>query len=498
VTLPGTQPPFIQVIAVLPYIELLVFGILILLVSALSRGRNLRLVQLLTFAGLASAAYSSLSLWGQGRLQFDQSHMVVMDNTSVYVLTLLCIGGLLTALTATNFVTRQEKLRGEFYALILFCIIGMGVLASTLDLIVLFLAVELLSIGLYVLAGFDREKLFSNEAALKYFILGSFSSAFLLLGIALLFGASNGTTDIAQMLSAQPSPYLSLESFTVNTWPLSTVGWSLVLVGMAFKMALVPFHVWTPDVYQGAPTPVTAFMSVGVKAAALTALLRIMVATDLFAIEKWSTMLATLAILTMTVGNVIAIAQNSLKRMLAYSSIAHAGYLVLGVVAGGDPGMVSKYMGYQAILFYLAAYTFMNLGAFAFVIYAGADGDLSLDRCKGLGFRHPIPAAAMAIFMLSLAGIPPTMGFLAKIYLFQSVVAAGDTGLAVIAVLNSVVAVYYYLRVVVMMYMHESPEEKTVTDKSRGLLLAVCGCALVTLLLGIFPAAVIKIVQMCS
>jgi len=496
--LAGLHPPAVKLIAVLPYVELLVFGILILLLAALSRGRHFRLMQWLMVAGLAAAACSAVTLWGEGRVLFDQSRMIIMDNTAVYVLLLLCLVALVTGLMSSSLVTRHERLRGEFFALILLGVLGMGILASTLDLLVMFLAVELLSLVLYILAGFERDRMLSNEAALKYFILGSFSSGFFLLGIALLFGASNGTTTIGPMLSPQPSLYFAPEAFPWSRLPLSSMGWALVLIGIAFKIALVPFHVWTPDVYQGSPTPVTAFMSVGVKAAAFVALLRIAVATELFALAEWSTILAVLAVLTMTFGNLVALAQQSVKRMLAYSSIAHAGYLALGIVASGSSAMTNRFIGYQAMLFYLVAYAFMNLGAFAFVVFAGVDGsDLSLERCKGLGFRRPLCAAAMTVCLLSLAGIPPTMGFLAKLYLFQTVVAAGETTLAVIAVLNSVVAAYYYLRVIVMLYMHE-PSTDEGTDPSLGLQIALCGCALMTLVFGLFPSAIVRVVQMCS
>jgi len=333
------------------------------------------------------------------------------------------------------------------------------------------------------------------EAMWKYLFLVSIGIAFAFIGILFLTLSANGT-----LLEGKQ---LFFPEFVKHASELNPVwlkaSFIFIFVGLSTKIGIAPMHSADVDATSNSPSPIAALMSGSLRVTALLGVMRIfqiVQPTSTYQFAK--TILIIGGLLSLFVAFVFMFKVNNYKRMLAYSSIAHAGYLVLGVVAGGDPGMVSKYMGYQAILFYLAAYTFMNLGAFAFVIYAGADGDLSLDRCKGLGFRHPIPAAAMAIFMLSLAGIPPTMGFLAKIYLFQSVVAAGDTGLAVIAVLNSVVAVYYYLRVVVMMYMHESPEEKTVTDKSRGLLLAVCGCALVTLLLGIFPAAVIKIVQMCS
>lgn len=491
--MPALTTPSVNLYAVLPQMELLVFGLLVLLAAAVSRDARRPLLNVLATLGLVLATYTSITLWSQRGLRFDSGSMFMADRLAVLVNVLLCLGALVTLMISGGFLAAQGTLSGEYYALILFAVIGMGVMASTADLMIFFLGLETFSISLYILCGFARGKVLSAEASLKYFLLGSFASGFLLYGIALVYGAT-GTTNLVGMTLHEDAVYLYHSTFpTQFPWnTLLTLGWGLILVGLAFKVGLVPFHLWTPDVYEGAPTPITAFMSVGVKAAAFTAFLRVMTTTGLFDLEKWTAALSILAVLTMCVGNVVALSQRNLKRLLAYSSIAHAGYITLGIISG-------RSLGAQAVLFYLVSYTIMNLGAFAFVIFAGAhhEGNLTLDQCKGLGFTHPLPAAMMTVFMLSLAGLPPTVGFLGKLYLFQSVVQAGDIPLAIIAVLNSVVAVYYYLRIVVMMYMHEHSGHDLQPSRSTGVLAATGVCAFLVLLLGLFPSKLIEIVKQC-
>jgi NADH-quinone oxidoreductase subunit N len=346
----------------------------------------------------------------------------------------------------------------------------MALLVSAVDMVMVFLGIEIMSIPIYVLAGFDRRRLRSNESALKYFLVGSFASALLLYGMALLYGAT-GHTDFEGIRAGWDGS------------PFALAGLGLVLVGFTFKISSVPFHQWTPDVYEGAPTSVTAYMSVTVKTAAFVALLRVL--TSAFpagGAEGVQPLLWTLAALTMVVGNVMAVIQDNLKRLLAYSSIAHAGYLLIGLVTATPDA-------HAALLFYLLAYVFTNLGAFAVVI-ALADRGQDTDRIEqlaGLGERRPVLAALMTLFMVSLAGIPGTVGFMAKFHLFLAAVRGGQVVLTIVAVLTSVVGVYYYLRVPVMMYMHEPSAATVRREISSGEAAVLLVCAVAVLLLGIFP-----------
>jgi NADH-quinone oxidoreductase subunit N len=346
-------------------------------------------------------------------------------------------------------------------------------LAAANDLIVVFLALEIMSVAVYVLAGLLRREVRSTEAALKYFLLGAFATGFLLYGIAFFYGATGSThLDVIARVIAHDG----LRPFTV-------LGIALVLVGFGFKVALIPFHVWTPDVYEGAPTAVTAFMAVGVKAAAFAAFGRVFLAALGDVAAQWSGLLALLAALTMTVGNVTAVLQRSVKRMLAYSSIAHAGYALVGIVAATRDGGA-------ALCFYLAVYAFMTLGAFAVLIALGRRGEPNEDLADwaGVGFRHPVLGVSRSVFMLSLAGIPPTAGFAGKFYLFSAAIDAGWTVLAVIGVLNSLVSVYYYLGVLVAMYMAEGTRV-IVPPRSRPYLLAtILVSVAATILFGVLPA----------
>jgi NADH-quinone oxidoreductase subunit N len=322
----------------------------------------------------------------------------------------------------------------------------MIIMAASNDLITIFLGLELMSLALYVLVGFRRNRLESNEAAMKYFLLGAFASGFLLYGIALLYGAT-GTTNLTRMAA-----FLSDSPLGAN--PLLLVGSLLLLTGFAFKVSAVPFHMWTPDAYEGAPTTVTGYMSAGAKAAGFAALLRVALLALPDIDLDWRSILSWLAVLTMTVGNVTALLQSNLKRKLAYSSIAHAGYVLIAVVAGGPEGAA-------AAVFYLAVYSLMNLGAFGIVALIGREQDerVHVADIAGLGFRHPFLGLAMAVFMLSLGGIPPTAGFMCKVTIFSVAVDAGLVPLAIVGVLNSVVSIFYYLRVTVAMYMQEPQGE---------------------------------------
>src|SRR5258705_10852941 len=426
----------------------------------------------LAMAGIAWAFAVTLGQWGQE--QRGYANMVVLDDLSTLFNLLFLASTFVVILLSEHFLTSERVEQGEYYALLLFCTPGMMLRASALDLITLFLGIEVLSISLYILAGYRRDSDASNEAAMKYFLLGAFSSAILLYGIALTYGAL-GTTNlvkIAEMLTnAGPLPE-----------GLLYAGLALILVGLAFKVAAAPFHMWTPDVYEGAPTPVTAFMSAGPKAAAFAAIIRTFFLAFGPVHAEWDLVLSVIAILTMTVGNVAAIAQTNVKRMLAYSSIAHTGYVLIGVVTGG-------LVGGTGAGFYLIAYAAMDLGAFAVIIvleHAGERGD-ELKDYAGLGFPYPSLGPFFSLFMIALSGIPPTVGFVGKLYLFGGAVQSGHILLAVFGVLNSAVSVFYYLRLMVLMYMREPQEVLPPLRIPLALALVLLVTAVGTLWPGIFP-----------
>ncbi len=359
---------------------------------------------------------------------------------------------------------------GEYYALILLAASGMMLMVAAVDMLAVFLGLELMSIPIYVLAGFDRRKLRSNESAMKYFLIGSFASAVMLYGIALLYGATGSTS------------FEVLRAGFDATSTLALIGVGLVMVGFAFKISSVPFHQWTPDVYEGAPSAVTAFMSVTVKLAAFAALLRVLTLCFDPLGELMQNVLWTLAALTMIVGNVMAVIQDNVKRLLAYSSIAHAGYLLIGFVPGTSEG-------YAAVVFYLVCYLFMNLGAFGVVVvlaHRGKDCE-RMESLAGLAASRPGLAALMTLFMVSLAGIPGTAGFMGKVVIFSAAVGAGFVPLAILGVLMSAVSVYYYIRVPVLMYMREPSEEGPRLELSTGEGFVLLACAFAVLYLGIFP-----------
>ncbi|MBI1797141.1 MAG: NADH-quinone oxidoreductase subunit N [Candidatus Eisenbacteria bacterium] len=397
-----------------------------------------------TLLALLAAAGSVLEVRDARRSLFDG--MFLHDGFTVFFTVLFCVIGAVAVLQSWDYVKRTRINHGEYYALLLSSTLGMVLMAASNDLITIFLGLELMSLALYVLVGFRRTRLDSSEAAMKYFLLGAFASGFLLYGIALLYGAT-GTTNLAKV-----AMFLADSPMIGN--PMLIVGGLLLLVGFGFKVAAVPFHMWTPDAYEGAPTTVTGYMSAGAKAAGFAALLRVLLVAFPPLMSEWRPILSWIAALTMTVGNVTALLQTNVKRMLAYSSIAHAGYLLVAVVAGGLDGG-------SAALFYLAVYSFMNLGAFGVLalLGRGAEERVTIKDLAGLGFRSPMLGLAMTVFMLSLGGVPPTSGFMGKVYLFSVAVKAGLIPLVIVGVLNSVVSVFYYLRVTVAMYMQEPGAE---------------------------------------
>jgi NADH-quinone oxidoreductase subunit N len=428
--------------------------------------------------GLVITAVVSFCLLGRNELAFNGS--IALDSYAMFFNLVFCLAGILTFLMSISYLNTAGIYAGEYYALILFAIVGMVVMAAATDLVNIFLGLETMSMAVYALAGIWRQRLQSNEAALKYFLLGAFASGFLLYGIALIYGAT-GSIQLGQIAAH------------VNQNGGSTmllIGVAMLIVGFGFKVAAAPFHVWTPDVYEGAPTTVTAFMAVGVKAAAFASFARVFMHTLGSLHGQWEGIFWVLAVLTMTVGNITAIVQNNIKRMLAYSSVAHAGYLLVAMVAG-------KELGGAALMYYLVAYGLMNLGAFAVIVAVGRKGEPNeeFSDFAGLGFRYPLLAMAMTVFMLSLTGVPPLVGFTGKFYIFSAAVKAGYIWLAVIGVLNSVISAYYYVRVIVNMYMYEGEKMPEKLSARPALAVAILVAAAGTVLLGIFPAASIALAR---
>ena len=433
-----------NVSVILPMAMLVAWSCVLLLVDLfIPKGRK-GWTALLAALGLLLSLGLVISQAGRATAGFNG--MVILDGFSSFLNILFLSSGLAAIALAYDYIKRMEIERGEYYVLLLFSISGMMLMSQANDLIVVFLALELLSIPLYVLAGFARPRVESEEASLKYFLMGAFAGSFVVFGIALVFGAT-GTTNLTEIFAAIGANLANL--------PLLTVGAALILVGLGFKVAAVPFHMWTPDVYHGAPSAVTAFMSVGAKAAGFAALLRIFVSAFPSLSTDLTMILWAISALTMFLGNVVAIAQSNIKRMLAYSSIAHAGYILMALVPFGNTALSKNIV--SASLFYLTAYAFTSFGAWAVVIaLEKAEGHgLALNDYAGLARKYPLLAATMAVFMLSFTGVPPTLGFMGKFYLFSTVIEGGYLGLALIGVFTSLISAYYYLRVIVIMYMRE-------------------------------------------
>ncbi len=462
-----------DLIAILPLIILAAGGTLIMLLEPFTRPERKGNLGRLSVLTTALAAYTLSFQWSDSPGKAFGG-MILLDNFSVFFQWLFVVVTGISALLSMRFNERESINRGEYYALLLFACCGMSLMAASGDLILTFLGIEILSIATYVLAGFKRRDAKSNESALKYFLLGSFATAFLLYGAALIYGSTGSTNyEIIRTVIALQG------SFQTTV----LVGIGLLLVGFGFKIAVVPFHSWAPDVYEGAPTAVTAFMTVGPKAAGFAALLRVLAQAVPALAADWTAILWAASILTMTVGNVVAVLQTNIKRMLAYSAIAHAGYILVGVV-------VNTREGFGAVLFYLAIYSIMNLGAFGIVLSLSRQGDqhVNLADYSGLGRTSPLAAGALSLFLISLAGIPLTGGFMGKFYLFGAAIQQGFVGLAVIGVLNSVISVYYYFRVMVFMYMREPLEGQPEPEAINPAVLAVVLIAVVgVLLLGILP-----------
>ncbi len=458
-----------------PLLIVSILGILLLLIDLVLPHGKKHLSGYIALAGVLYALMRTAAQWGTS--QTGYSGMVALDDLST-LFNLLFLGSTgIVILLSMPFLRKEDVEHSEYYALLLFATSGMMILASGLDLITLFLGIEVLSISLYVLAGFRRDSDASNEAAMKYFLLGAFASSVLLYGIALVYG-STGTTNLAKIAETVSSAGGPIPE------GLLFAGVALILVGLAFKVAAAPFHMWTPDVYEGAPTPITAFLSAGPKAAAFAALLRTFFIAFGPIQAEWDVVLSVIAALTMTIGNIAAIAQTNVKRMLAYSSIAHSGYVLIGIVAGGA-------IGGTAAVFYLFAYVAMTLGAFAVIVLLEHKGERGeeLRDYGGLGFRYPLIGALLSLSMISLSGIPPTVGFVGKLYLFGAAVQSGHVWLAVVGVLNSAISVFYYLRLMVLMYMREAQEAMPAIRVPVTLGLVLLVTALGTLWPGLFPGA---------
>jgi NADH-quinone oxidoreductase subunit N len=430
----------------------------------------------LGIVGLVGALVSTVLLWDRNATSFG---VIAADNFGLFVTVVLIVVGILTIMFSSHVVRRDELPGGEYYALLLFSIVGMIMMATATDLLVIFVALEILSLAVYVLTGIRRDNPRGTEAAFKYFLLGAFSSAFFLYGIAFTYGLT-GSTRLDRV-----GAYLAAQSMIGS--PLILVALGLLLVGFAFKISAVPFHMWTPDAYEGAPAVVTGFMSTGVKAAAFAAFARVFLSSFEPFSADWTPVVWALAAATMILGSVVGVAQTNLKRMLAYSSIAHGGYLLVGLVAANQ-------VGKAAILFYLLAYAVTNLAAFGVIALLGSRErpNDELRDYAGLWHTQPALAALMTVCLLSLGGLPPTAGFIGKWYIFSAAVSAGYYGLAIIGVLTSVVSVFFYIRVVVLMYMSEG--EPASTPKVTGLGMAALALSIVAIVyLGILPTAVLDL-----
>jgi len=464
-----------ELLRLLPEILLVAFGTLLMVLEPLTPpGAKSRLGKI-GLGGLLAALWAAVVAHSSPGAAFQG--MLVVDGFATFFRVLVIVVGILATLSSFEYLKREHAESGEYYALILYSVSGQCLMVTANELILIFLGLEISSIATYVLAGYLRDDKRNNESALKYFLLGSFATAFLLYGIAWIYG-STGATNLADIRRVLTTPEIAPAGIAVGASA------ALMLVGFAFKVSAAPFQVWTPDVYQGAPAPVTAFMSAGPKAAAFATFLRVFMTAFEPAADRWVPVVWAVALATMVVGNFAALAQTNLKRLLAYSSIAHAGYVLVAVAAHSETGV-------QAVMFYLAAYSFMNVGAFAVVTgFARArEQYVNVDDLAGLGARQPVTAALLTIFLLSLIGVPLTGGFFGKFYIFKAAIDANLLWLAVLGLLTSVVAAYYYLRVIVVMYMHEPGEStENLPPLSAGLKAAIWISALATLALGVYPS----------
>ncbi len=468
--------PDIQLIAIFPESILAIFACALFVMDPFIARDKKEQLGYFSLAGLCVSGVSTLFLWGKSISTF--SGMIALDNYALFFKTLFLMISALIILMSIRYIKIERINLGEYYGLILFATIGMMFMPSATDLLSFYLSLELMSMSLYVLAAFMRKDPKSIEGGIKYFLTGVFSSGLILYGVAFLFGAT-GTTNLGEIAAF-------LQENGVTSSLSLIMAFVLLITGFGFKISAVPFHMWAPDVYEGSPTPVTAFLSAGSKAAAFSVMLRVFINAFALSSGNWWPVLWVIAVLTMTLGNLVALVQTNMKRLLAYSSIAHAGYLMIGLITASQ-------IGYAAILIYLVGYVFMTLGAFTLIILlcsANMKGD-QISDFKGLARTNPMLGLVFIIFALSLIGIPPSAGFVGKLYLFNSAIQGGFYWLAIIGILNSVVSLYYYFRVVQVMYMDE-PNAGTVLSFSPTLKVALGITAFLTLFLGLYPEPIIK------
>lgn len=473
-------PQSADYVRILPELILSIFGIVIMILDPLvDEEKSQKTLGVIGFVGTLAALASTWYMAQSPGLAF--SNTIRIDSFSIFFTFLVIAIAAVTILSSFEYMAVQRIRAGEYYALILFGVVGMALMASAIELVMIFIGLEISSISTYILAGFRRNEASSSESSLKYFLLGSFATAFFLYGVALMFGATGSTNIdvIAQKLQSGPVEVLVY------------VAMALMLVGLGFKVAIAPFHIWTPDVYEGAPAPVVGFMSTAPKAAAFAVLLRVVFAVNAPG-RFWFLWVA--AALSMTLGNIGALVQDNVKRLLAYSSIAHAGYLLVAFAMTSSDTSAN---GISAAMFYTAAYAAMNVGAFAVVSHFASAGEryVTLEDYEGLGRSSPLLAATLTIFLLSLIGIPITGGFFAKFYVFSAALRANLVWLTIIGVLNSAIGAYYYLRIIVVMYMKEARKEVAVASVSMGMRIALAVCVFATMYLGILPNRVLQIAQ---
>jgi NADH-quinone oxidoreductase subunit N len=476
--LASAMPSSAEYMRFLPEMILSGVAILVMMLEPLTGRDKKNWLAYLALAGLAAALIGAVAANQNPGPAF--SGLLIVDGFGSLFRVLVIAVGALTVLSSIEFLNRQGANSGEYYALVLFSVVGQCILVTANDLIMVFIGIEISSIASYVLAGYLRDDKRANESALKYFLLGSFATAFLLYGVALVYGGT-GSTNLTSIRAAISS------SGSASPALLIGVAAALILVGLAFKISAAPFQIWAPDVYEGAPSPVAAFLSAGPKAAAFAALLRIFMTAFLPIGERWEPLVWMSALLSMTIGNFAALTQSNVKRMLAYSSIAHAGYVLVALTARSEDGIA-------AAMFYLAAYALMNVGAFAVIGHISGRGEkyVKINDLAGLGVKQPMTAAALTIFLLSLIGVPLTAGFFGKFYIFKAALESKLIWLAVLGLLNSAVAAYYYLRILVVMYMEEPGEAASeIEPLSFGLKTALLASVAGILALGIFPAAVL-------
>lgn len=465
-----------------PELMLCLFALFMLLLDLMVKRKEV--IALTSIIGILISLYFNYRLSSMGMSGNTLQGMFVFDHFGNFFKMIFYFNLFFTVLISIRYMAVEETLLGEYFALLFFATSGMMLMAGATDLIILYLGLELMALSTYVLVGLLRKQLRSSEAAVKYFFLGAFSSAFLVYGISLVYGLT-GTTDLFAVAAR-------LQSLSLIDSPITMLALIFFIVAFGFKVALVPFHMWAPDVYEGAPTSVTAFLSVGPKAAGFAVLGRVLFAAFYDLQLQWSSILLPLAILTIAVGSILALSQTNIKRMLAYSSIAHAGYALIGIIVGTNAGLVST-------MNYLMIYTFMNMGAFAVVIALrrkGFSGE-RLEDYSGLAEKHPVAAVLMLVFMFSLTGIPPTAGFIGKFYIFMEAVNAGYIHLVIVAVVFSAVSAFFYLRVVKYMYMND-PEAEIELSMSKPLGLSLAVTVLVVLILGVYPDPLIDFVRASS